>query len=277
MRRYWNDVGAPGWVEHRRLFDAELAPFAEAVIEAIDPGPGRHLLDVGCGTGALAELAIERGASVVGVDIAPPMVAAATERVPGASFSVADAQTDDLGPQGPFTDVVSRFGVMFFEDPIAAFANIRSATDPGASLAFVCWRSAEENQLFSLGTSVLVKQLDPAPEQPAPGAPGPLSFADPDRVRRVLASSGWVDVAVEPFDAMCDYGIDGSDGVEGRLTMILATSAGTAARAQLEERLGPTGWAELLEEVRAELRSHLVDGRVQFNGAAWLVTATNPG
>lgn len=276
MRRYWSDVGARGWVAHRRLFDAELAPFAEAVIGAVDPGPGRHLLDIGCGTGTLLELAVERGATGVGADIAPAMVAAAAERVPGASFVVADAQTADLAGDRPFTDVVSRFGVMFFEDPVAAFANIRAAASPGAQLAFVCWRGAEENQMFTLGTSVLADRLDPPPERPAPGAPGPLGFAEPDRVRRVLASSGWAEVGVAPFDAVCDYGVDGGDGVEERLTMILATSMGWAARAQLEPRLGAGGWARLLDDVRAELRRNLVDGRVQFNGATWLVTATNP-
>jgi SAM-dependent methyltransferase len=276
MRRYWSDVGAPGWVAHRRLFDAELARFAEAVIGAVDPGPGRHLLDVGCGTGALLELAVARGATGVGIDIAPAMVAAAAERVPGASFTVADAQTAELAGDRPFTDVVSRFGVMFFDDPVAAFANMRAATSTGASLAFACWRGADENSMFTLGTNVLLEQLDPPPERPAPGAPGPLGFADPDRVRRVLASSGWAEVGVEPFDAVCDYSVDGSDGVEERLTMILATSMGTAARAQLEPRLGPGGWDRLLDDVRAELRRNLVDGRVQFIGATWLVTATNP-
>lgn len=276
MREYWSDVGSPGWVAHRRLFDHEMAAFADAVIDAVDPGAGDHLLDVGCGTGTLLELATERGATGLGVDIAPAMVAAAADRVPSASFRVADAQTDDLRDDRPFSGVISRFGVMFFDDPIVAFANIRRAAAPGASLAFVCWRGRDENSMFTLGTNVLLDRLDPPPEPPVPGAPGPLGFADPGRVRSVLVGSGWADVEVAPFDAVCDYGIDGSDGVEERLTMVLATSLGTMAQERLVPELGPDGWAALLDEVRNELRRHLVDGRVQFNGAAWLVTATNP-
>jgi len=276
MRDYWR-TGAEGWVEHRRIFDAELAGFADAVLAAVEPGPGDRLLDVGCGTGVLLELASERGAGGVGVDIAPAMVEAAAARVPGSTFLVADAQTDDLAAHGPFDAVVSRFGVMFFDDPVMAFANLRRAAAPGAPLAFACWRGIEENAMFTLGTSVLVEHLDVAPEPPAPGAPGPTAFADPDHVRAILDASGWGDIGVAAVDVLCDYSFDGSDGVEERLTLLLNTSAGRNAAEQLEPRLGPDAWADLLDEVRAELRRHLVDGRVAFTGASWLVTARNPG
>lgn len=131
--------------------------------------------------------------------------------------------------------------------------------------------------MFTLGTSILYDRLDPTPPPPEPGVPGPMAFADPQLVRSTLAGAGWAEVEVDPFDAVCDYGREGSDGVEERLTMILGTSTGRIAATQLEGRLGPDGWAELLDEVRAELRRHLVDGRVQFTGATWLATARNPG
>jgi SAM-dependent methyltransferase len=275
MRAQWN-VGAVGWVEHRDLFESELAAFSDALLATVETGPGDRVLDIGCGTGGLVGRFVATGASGVGVDIATPMVEAASAAVPAATFVVADAQTDDLAALGPFTAIVSRFGVTFFEDPTAAFANIRSAAAPGAALAFVCWRGIDENQMFSCGTSVLLDRLDPKPPPPAPGAPGPDAFADPDHVRGILGGAGWVDTDLAPLDAICDYGFDGSDGVEERLTMVLNTSGGRAARAQLEPRLGPQGWADLLEDVRADLREHLVDGRVQFPGATWLVTARNP-
>ena len=104
-----------------------------------------------------------------------------------------------------------------------------------------------------------------------------MAFADPARPEGILTRSGWSDVAVTPYDAVCGYGQDGTDGVEERLTVILSIAAGRTARAQLEPQLGPAGWAALLDEVRAELRAHLVDGRVSFNGATWLVTARNSG
>lgn len=277
MRDLWHE-SAGGWVAHRDLFEAELAGFAEALLEAAGPGPGDRVLDVGCGTGGVLQRFVAQGAVGVGVDISPGMVEAATALVPEARFLVADAQTDDLEALGPFRAVVSRFGVMFFDDPLAAFANIRRATDPDGRLAFVCWRGIEENLMFTLGTSILLDALgsDPA-AAPPPDAPGPMSFADPVRVRSVLDGSGWVDVDVAPLEVECDYGFDGSDGIEQRLTMVLNTTTGARAQAELEARLGPERWAALLDEVRAELRRHLVDGRVCFDGATWLVTARNPG
>jgi len=275
MREFWTS-GATGWVAHRDLFDAELAPFGDAVLAAASPGPGDRVLDVGCGTGVLVARSLAAGAVPVGVDISPTMIDGATAAVPGGRFLLADAQTDDLVDHGPFDVVISRFGVMFFDDPTAAFANIRSATVPGARLAFACWRGEDENAMFTLGTSVLLDRMDP-PLGPRPPGPGPMAFADPDLVRSVLDGAGWTEIAIERFDATCAYGRDGSDGVEERLTMLLNTGAGRAARDNLEARSGPDGWAALLDEVRDELRRNLVDGEVRFTGATWLVTARNPG
>lgn len=274
MRENWT-VGAKGWVEHRDLFDQELAPFAEAVIEAAAPGTGDHVLDVGCGTGTLVGRSIERGARAIGVDISPGMVEGAQRFHPEGTFLVADAQTDDLASHGPFTTVISRFGVMFFDDTEAAFANLRRATSEGGRLAFACWRSHDENAMFTLGTSLLLARLDPPPPPFDPDAPGPTALSDPDRIRAVLDHAGWTEIEIRPHDAVLDYGSEGTDGIEERLTMVLNTNAGRMAQARLEPELGPAGWSALLDEVRAELRDHLVDGRVQFNGATWLVTARN--
>ncbi|MCU1369203.1 MAG: class SAM-dependent methyltransferase [Ilumatobacteraceae bacterium] len=275
MRAYWA-TGGKGWVEHRDLFDSELAAFADAVLAAADPGPGDRVLDIGCGTGILLAEATARGASGTGVDISPAMVEGARTHVPAATFAVADAQTDDLSEGGPFTKIISRFGVMFFDDPTAAFANIRRAAAPGADLVFVCWRGPDENPMFTMGTSVLLDRMDPPPPPPDPTAPGPSAFADRGRIESILTGSGWDDVAIEAFDALCDYGSEGSDGVDERLTMILNTGGGRMAQDQLEPALGADGWAALLDDVRTELRRHLVDGTLQFDGATWLVTARNP-
>ncbi|WP_018180756.1 class I SAM-dependent methyltransferase [Jongsikchunia kroppenstedtii] len=272
MRELWAR-GAEVWVEHKDIYDRELRGFADAVLAAIDPRPGLRILDIGCGTGTLLELAAESGASGVGFDISETMIRAAAERVPAASFVVADAQTTDLTDGGPYDAVVSRFGAMFFDEPAVAFANIRKALRPGAPMAFVCWRGLDENQMFTLGNSVLADRLDPRPPPPAPGAPGPTALADPERIRAILAEAGWTSVGIEKLDIVCDYGRDGGDGVEDRLVTVLGSMSGRFAREQLEGRLGPEGWAAVVDEVRVELRRHLVDGRVQFNGATWLVTA----
>ncbi|GAA1158072.1 methyltransferase domain-containing protein [Ornithinicoccus hortensis] len=277
MRQTWAQGGA-GWVEHETIFDAVFAPVTAAILERDAPAPGLRLLDVGCGSGTLLEAGARAGADVVGVDISPVMARAARARVPSATVLVADAQSADLlveAPGEPFDRVVSRFGVMFFDEPAAAFANLRRCSAPGARLVFACWRGVAENPSFTAGTELLVARMDPRPEPPPPGAPGPMAFADGERLRGLLTAAGWGSVAVDPFDFTGVYGSGDSDGVAERMAVILSTSGGRLARAQLEPRLGEEGWASLLEEVRAEVRTHLVDGVVQLPGATWLVSATN--
>ncbi len=276
MRENWA-TGAEGWVQNERIFDAVLAPFTAAILDTADLGAARRVLDVGCGSGTLLDAAVKAAAEAVGVDISPAMVEAAQRRVPAATVVTADAQTIDLlaaAPGAPFDRVVSRFGVMFFAEPEAAFANIRSATTTGGRLAFVCWREGETN-MFSLGLRPLMARLPESPFLPKPGAPGPLGLANADRIRQVLTAAGWSDVAVEPRDGMCDFAIGGSDGVEERLAVALSGTAGRAARAAIEPNLNPDEWQTVLDEVRAELRNHLLDGAVRFVGQTWLVTATN--
>jgi SAM-dependent methyltransferase len=276
MRDNWA-TGAEGWVRNERIFDAVFRPFTAAVLGAADLGSARRVLDIGCGAGTLLEAAAAAGAEAVGADISPVMVEAARRRVPAATVVTADAQTADLlaaAPGPPFDRVVSRFGVMFFAEPAAAFANIRSATGPGARLAFVCWRE-DEAEMFSLGLRALVARLAERPAPLVPGAPGPLGLADADRIREVLTAAGWSGVTIEPVDGLCDYAIDGSDGVEERLAAALSGSVGRAAQAELEPRLGPDGWQAALDEARAELRAQLVDRAVRFVGHTWLVTAAN--
>jgi SAM-dependent methyltransferase len=277
MRHDWADRAA-GWVENEPIFDAVFRPVTAAVLDAAAIEPRHRVLDVGCGSGTLLAAGIAAGAAAVGIDISPGMAEAARRRVPKATVIVGDAQDTDLltaAPGAPFDRVVSRFGVMFFADPAAAFANIRRAAAPEARMAFACWRGMDENPMFTLGTSVLARRLDPQPEPTSPGAPGPTALADLDRLVALLTNAGWTSVTVNALDFECDYGIDGSDGVEERLATILAGSTGRLAQEQLEPNLGPDGWPALLDDVRAELRRHLVDRTVRFPGATWLVTATN--
>jgi len=277
MRDSWA-AGAQGWVVNERIFDAVFTPFTAAIIRAADFGSARRVLDVGCGAGTLLEAAVAAGAQAVGIDISAPMVEAASRRVPTATVVTADAQTTDLlaaAPGPPFDRVVSRFGVMFFADPEDAFANIRSAAAPGASLTFVCWRE-EESAMFSLGLRALAARLAEPPAPPLPGEPGPLGLANAERTRTILTSAGWSDVTIEPFDGLCDYSIDGSDGVEERLATAMSGTLGRKVRAALESSVDDKEWQAALDDARLELRAALVDGAVRFHGHTWLVTATNP-
>ncbi len=260
---------------NQRIFDAAFAPLTAELVQRAGWRQGERVLDVGCGSGTLLEEGLRAGAEMVGVDISPVMVAAAQERVPAARVIEADAETADLladAPGRPFDAVVSRFGVMFFGDPAAAFANLRRATRPDASMTFVCWRSREENPVFTQGAELLAAALPEPPPRPAPGAPGPTAFADAERLRSLLEEAGWREIGIDPFDFHCDYGVDGSDGVEERLAVILSSSGRTAWE-QLQSLVGAERRAELLEAVRADLRAHRVDGVVRVPAAVWLVSA----
>ena len=277
MRDNWA-AGGQRWAENERLIDSSFTPVTEAIVTAAELGGATRVLDIGCGTGALLEAAVAAGTDAVGVDISPAMVDAAARRVPGASVVVADAQTADILAAAPgvaFDRVVSRFGVMFFDDPVAAFANIRAAVAPGAELAFACWR-AEERDAFMSGLAPLAARMAVPFGPPPVDVPGALGLGTSVRVGDVLTEAGWSDVIVEALDVTLDYSIDGSDGVEERLAMALSGVLGRTAQAELEPRLGADGWAALLDEARAELRSHhLVDGAVRLTGHIWLVTASN--
>lgn len=275
---------AAGWVRDTRLLDMAFAPFTAAVLEAADLGSAMRVLDVGCGTGTLLEGITDYGTGrddvkSVGVDVSLSMVDAARRRVPAATVIRADAQVADLSQMSGgqvFDRVVSRFGVMFFDDAVAAFTNIRSAAAPGARLAFASWRE-DETDMFLHGLRAIGARLDTPVGPPTIGAPGPLGLANADHIRDVLTAAGWTSVEIAAIDGLCDFRLDGADGIEERLAMVLNGSVGQHVRSQLEPQLGPEGWQEALDEAREELRGQMVDGGVQITGRTWLVTASNAG
>lgn len=262
----WNNTSGPVWVEMQGLLDRMLAPFETQIVERAFPGRGRRVLDIGCGAGATTLAMAEKlgpDGFCLGVDISAPLVAAAKARAGAASvaFVTADAQTHPF-EAGAFDAVISRFGVMFFDDPVAAFANIRKAGAPGAGLGFAAWRSPAENPFMTAGGRAVAPLLPPQPAA-APDAPGQFAFADAQRVRGILSDSGWRDVAVEPMDVACE--LPGGD------------LAGFAMK------MGPAGAAlrEADDATREAARAVLdtayqpfVDGGVvRFNAACWWVTA----
>ena len=204
----WNGPSGQAWVESQQLMDQLLRPFEELLVEAATAEPCQHPLDVGCGTGATT-LALARrlgsAARCTGVDISEPMLELARARAEHESahpaFIVADAQTHVFEP-GSFDAIVSRFGVMFFDDPVRAFANLRGAAKPGARLVLIAWRSAAENPFMTTAERVAAPFL---PDLPArrPGEPGQFAFGDPDRVRQILKASAWSNIEVEAVDRPC--------------------------------------------------------------------------
>jgi SAM-dependent methyltransferase len=268
MARYWTEDGGPNWVRDEVMYDLMLMPFNNALLDALDPQPGEQVLDVGCGFGSTALAASARGAEVHGVDISPPMIQRARERATEANakstFAVGDAQEDPLG--GPYDAVTSRFGVMFFADPVRAFRNFASATRRGGRLVFVCWQPLERTPWMMAAPSVLRSLMEDPPPPPPPGA-GPFAFGDTAFIGRVLAEAGWTEPSIAPFETQARMG--GNDGVLGAVNQSLGNSAAKALLAVGDATLRDRAAAILTDQFEALS----VDGVVTFAAAAWLVTA----
>lgn len=265
----WNETSGKIWVEMQAVLDAMLAPFADLVVANGFPGEGGNVLDIGCGAGATT-LAMARrlGASggCVGVDISAPLLAAARSQaaamgLASATFVQADAQTHAFTREA-FDAVISRFGVMFFDDPEAAFSNIRSATRRGGKLTFAAWRSPAENPFMTTAARAAAPIL-PSLKTPPPDAPGQFAFADGERVRRILEASGWSDVDLRAVDTPCTLSEEHLGAYITRLGPV-----GVALREADE----PTR-ARVTEVVNAAFKPYVSNGAARFNIAGWLVTA----
>lgn len=271
--REWNERGGPRWVAMERDLDAQLAPYSAALIDALAPSLGERVLDVGCGAGATSLAIAERvrPGEVVGVDISGPMIARARERaqaIENLRFEEADAQTFAFASGAPFDAIASRFGVMFFADPVAAFINLRTALRPAGRLAFVCWRALRENPAFTLPLQAALPLLPEPPKSPEPGAPGPFAFADADRVRSILEQAGYADVQIAPRDT--DMVVAGRPDLEGAVDLTMRI--GPLSRA-LPVVMTDELHAQIRARVRDALAPHHGPSGVTLTGATWIVTA----
>jgi len=266
---FWNGPTGQKWAKYQTEMDRNLADVAAAGLVLANPQPGERVLDIGCGNGStslmLAEGAGPSG-SVTGVDVSQPMLAIARTRTdaPNIHFIEADAAAYPFQPDRDL--IFSRFGVMFFVEPAAAFANIRKAAAPGARLAFACWRKVEENEWAMLPWRA-AKPLLPEQPQADPRAPGPFAFHDADRTRAILAEAGFRDIAIEKFDGVMRLGADPEH-----------------AGFQLTSLMGPTSRAlkNVDDATRAKVRDAVTDVMTRFHKerghlrpgiACWLVKA----
>jgi ubiquinone/menaquinone biosynthesis C-methylase UbiE len=269
---YWNSKVGDTWARMQARLDRAFTPVTAALLSVAAPQPGEDVLDVGCGTGettlALAGAVGDDGAAT-GVDISDALLARARERADellcDADFLNADAATFDAEPG--FDLIISRFGVMFFDDPVAAFANLHRLAAPGGRLVFACWQPPAENLWATLPMQALAALL---PEQPAadPHAPGPFAFADPARVEAILAAAGWQDIAFDdlPFEMVVG---DGEDPIASAVQFNLRI--GPAAR--LVRDAGPEAEAAAPAVLAAALAPYRIDDGVALPGAVWLVSA----
>ncbi|MDQ0304936.1 class I SAM-dependent methyltransferase [Ancylobacter polymorphus] len=271
QRELWNGSSGKGWVAAQDLLDMMFRPFEDVLTEAVDSSPAKAVLDVGCGAGATT-LAMSRlvGSSgrCTGVDISEPLIAvararAARESLP-AEFVVADAETCAFDAAA-YDAIVSRFGVMFFADPVAAFSNLRRAARTGAALRIVAWRGADENPFMTAAERAAAGLLPEMPMRSA-GGPGQFAFGDRERVQHILRESDWVDIDLSPLDLVCTF-------PEVDLIRYF-TTLGPLPR--LIGDLDQASRARVMEAVRPAFDPYVLGSEVQFTAACWLVTARAP-
>ncbi|MEZ5292001.1 MAG: class I SAM-dependent methyltransferase [Vicinamibacterales bacterium] len=264
----WNGPAGQAWVDARDVLDTAFAPIERVLLEIVDGGTATAVLDVGCGTGGTTLAAVRRlgpGGTATGIDISAPMIAAARTRAADARlpavFVCADAADHAFEPAG-FATIVSRFGVMFFADPVRAFGNLRRAARPGAALRFAAWRSPAENPFMTAAERAAAPFLDLPPRRPGPGQ---FAFAEGGQVQRILEAGGWAGVEVRPLDAECAFPVWALDAY--------ATTMGPVGLALRDADAGRRARVELA--VRRAFEPYVHGAEVRFTAACWQVDARN--
>ncbi|HVD22835.1 MAG TPA: methyltransferase domain-containing protein [Lapillicoccus sp.] len=272
QREYWRHEGARQYQENEEANEAVIVPFGQAMLEAARLQPGERVLDVGCGRGASTVEAAERVAPsglVVGVDISATMLQAAQARCDDAVLDnveliEADAQVHDFDP-GSFDVVISRFGVMFFDDPQAAFANLARALRPGGRLHFVCPQDQLKSEWVAVAFGAAVEATGGAPEVGQPGAPGPFAFADDDRLGRLLTGGGFREPRLESIVRPVRLGPD----IDAAVAYILSLPE--------SEQLFAGAPRETVHAAKTALRSGFApyagSQGVVMDASAWLMSA----
>lgn len=264
----WNGPSGRAWIENQDLLDRLYRPFEDLLVSYVTDVSGNRVLDVGCGTGSTTLAASRAGTgTAVGVDISEPMIALARHRAgesAAAEFIAADMQTHQF-TGAPFDTVVSRFGVMFFSDPVAAFRNMHHASANAANLRMIVWRSPGDDDIMvaaERATASLLPDLPPRPPS-LPTTPGQFAFADAERVTPILDASGWRDITIEPLDI--ELGLPQNDMMRyvttfGRVGMQLG-DVDEATRTQVLDRLSDAFGALA------------VGDEVRYPAACWLISA----
>jgi SAM-dependent methyltransferase len=269
--KLWNGPAGRAWIDAQEPLDQMFRPLEDLLVEAVPAGSDKSVLDVGCGTGSTT-LAVARRLGArgrcIGLDISEPMLAVARTRAEQegtpASFICVNAQTHAFEPAS-FDTFVSRFGVMFFDDSVRAFANLRRAAKDDAELRFIVWRSAAENPFMTTAERAAAPLLPSLPAR-QPNAPGQFAFADRLRVHAILKESGWAGIDIQPIDVVC-----------------------TLPRNELSRyvtRLGPVGMAlqqaddstraKVAETVLAAFDPSVHGADVRYTAACWMIGARAP-
>jgi ubiquinone/menaquinone biosynthesis C-methylase UbiE len=268
---YWNGPGGQRWADRHATQEILLGPIADILIDRARPKPGERVLDIGCGSGATTVAfakAVAPNGFALGLDVSDPMLSQARALAPKnlpLDFVLADATVHPFEPAS-FDLLASRFGVMFFADPVVSFTNLRRALKPSGRLAFICWREPRENPWMMMPLMAVYKHVPKMPPV-GPEDPGPFAFALEERVTRILKGAGFVDVAMEPHD----------------LAMDIAIGRGLEAAVDGSLQIGPASRAlqghppEVYEAAKGSIHEALAPfakgQSVALQGSIWIVTA----
>lgn len=267
QRALWNGSAGRAWVNAQEVLDQMFKPFEDLLVNMIGTGGGLRILDVGCGTGSTTLAAARRlgvDGNCTGVDVSAPMIAVAQARGErensAASFICADAQTHIFEPAS-FDWITSRFGVMFFDDPVSAFANLRRAATDGAELRCVAWRSAADNPFMTTAERAAASLLPNLPAR-RPDAPGQFAFADRHRVSAILEAGGWTEIDIRPINVECVLPEQELVGYFSRLGPVGMSLQAADERTRVR----------VTESVRAAFDPYVRGAQVRYNAACWLIS-----
>jgi SAM-dependent methyltransferase len=268
--KHWNATAGCAWVDAQELLDQMFKRLEDLLVDTV--AAGSRVLDVGCGTGGTT-LAVARRLGheghCVGADVSEPMIAAARARAERegapASFIVADVQTHPFD-RASFDAIISRFGVMFFNDPVQAFANMRRAATDDAALHAIVWRSAAENPFMTTAERAAAPLLPNLPARPLDG-PGQFAFADPQRVAVILEGGGWADVDLQAIDVECTLPEKELIGYFTRFGPVGLTLQGEDERTR----------AQVIDAVRPAFDPFVHGTDVRYTAACWMVSARASG
>ena len=264
MSEYWNDRAGPNWVNFQQQLDGQIRILGEKAMDQAAIKAGQKVLDIGCGC---RDSALELARRV---DLSAPMLDHARQRAGlepalNLDFEQVDAQTSEF-PPAAYDHIFSRFGVMFFDQPVAAFGNMRGALKATGRLSFVCWRALDENPWMSIGIEVALQFVAP-PDPIPPGAPGPFALAAPNRAREILEQAGYSDISVAPLDQGIYLSGPGTVAEAAALTCHLGPVARVLADADADTK-------RAVEEALVTTFTPYHDGTgVRMASACWIVSA----
>ncbi|NOD46948.1 MULTISPECIES: class I SAM-dependent methyltransferase [unclassified Ruegeria] len=273
---YWSSKSGLKWIDFESELDVVFGAVDKALVERSKPSPGERVLDIGCGTGATSRTfssLVAPGGTICAVDISAPLIEQARQRAKEATveaqYLLADAQTDQF-PDAPFDLVISRFGSMFFADPVAAFVNIRGQIKPSGRMALAAWAPAKGNPWFDVPKDGAVDRLGPL-ESSDPNAPGPLGFQNAGHVAGILEEAGFKDVNGETIRVNLTH-----PGPLERAAA-LASNIGPAARILKKYSGSEEDIEAITDYVIANFRCFEVNGGIRIPANLNFFTARNPG